>query len=360
MSWLWYHSALILAAAFAVIVFSFVIRGERARGLVISLSIVAAMLAVADIYFRAGDKPDLLVRTGPPEFEAVDELLGKRLPPPGPYRVSKKIRATGETIFDLVYTIDENGFRKTKGADPSADTVLFFGGSFTFAVGVEDGATYPSQFSNALNNRFHVINLGVGGYGPHQMLRMLDSGVTEAAVKGRVVRAYYFAIDHHIDRVAGIQPWDVDAPRYVLEDDGSLRSEGLYSEDWIVGLAFQLGQRGGLPAAVGRALNRLRIPPQARIALAEAVIQRSAELIKQKFDAELHCLFWAPDWSKDFSELAHRLREKRIVVLSISDFVADLRTPAVAILPGIENHPNAAFHARFGKALAAHYLATQN
>lgn len=358
MTWLWHHSALVMVAGIATIAFSFVIRGERARGLIICLSIVIGMLAAADVYFRAGDKPVLIVRTTTPEFDAVDGQLGVRPPPPGAYRVRKHVHGTGEQIFDVIYTIAENGFRKTGGADPAADTVLFFGGSFTFAVGVEDDETYPAQFSKALGHRFHVINMGLGGYGPHQMLRMLDSGIAERAAKGRVARAYYFAIDHHIDRVAGIQSWNINAPRYVLDEGGNLLSDGLYSQDGLVRLAYALDRKGGLPAAIGRAINGLRAPPQKRIDLAEAVIVRSAELVKQKFGAGLYCLFWAPHWSKDFSKLTDRLRARGVTVLPVSDFIADLTTPSVAILPGIENHPNATFHQHFGKALARHHLST--
>ncbi len=360
MTWFWYHSALALAAGIVAIALSFVIRSERTRGLLISFSIVIALLAASDLYFRAGDKPVLLVRTAPPEFHVDDQQLGRRLPPPGTYRVRKHVKATSETIFDLVYTIGENGFRKTKGADSAADTVLFFGGSFTFAAGVEDDETYPAQFSKALDHQFHIINMGFGGYGPNQMLRILDSGIAEAAVKGRVAKVYYLAISHHIDRASGIQPWDVTAPRYVLDEDGRLRSDGLFSQDRLVRLAFELDRKGGLPAALGRAINRLRAPPQARIDLAEAVIHRAAAFIKQKFDAELYCLFWAPEWSKDFSELGNRLKERGVTVLLVSDVVPDLTMEAVAILPGIEFHPNATFHERFGKGLARHHLSTPN
>src|SRR5262249_33581885 len=56
------------------------------------------------------------------------------------------------TIYDVKYSIDDNGVRKAL-LHQSGKPVFFFGCSFTFGVGVNDDETLPHQFSTISNLR---------------------------------------------------------------------------------------------------------------------------------------------------------------------------------------------------------------
>ncbi len=74
--------------------------------------------------------------------------------------------------FDVIYEMDENGFKKVP-SHPQADLqIFFFGDSFTFGHGVPNAQTFPNILSeHYFNTRVNVYNLGVMGYGFLQMYR---------------------------------------------------------------------------------------------------------------------------------------------------------------------------------------------
>src|ERR1700693_3080848 len=78
----------------------------------------------------------------------------------------------GSVIYDVKYSIDQHGLRKTPALESDKD-VFFFGCSFTFGDGVNDNDTLPTTFSHL--SGLHTLNFGVNGYGPHHMLRMLET-----------------------------------------------------------------------------------------------------------------------------------------------------------------------------------------
>lgn len=358
MIWHWTYSAVLLVGSLAAIAFSSHFRREWARGLLISFSIVIAMLAASDLYFRAGDRLDLTEKSYPPDYHTFEDDLGKRAPPPGPYHVVSRLRSTGDTVYDITYTIGEDGFRETDNVAPRAHAVVFFGGSYTYGEGVGDGETYPAQFSKALNHRSRVINAGFSGFGPHQMLRLLETGKVDAATKGPVVAAYYLMIDNHMNRAAGLHWWNLNSPRYILDTLGNIQLDGLHRDNRTASLLAELEIQGGLAGRIGRALAEILVPSDARVDVTAAIMGKSAALIRQKYGAELYCLFWGTHWSKEFALLADKLEERGIKVLRVADFVPDLSAAAVGVLPGVENHPSPAFNERLGSALARFHLST--
>lgn len=360
MTWQWAYSAAILAVSFAAIAFSFLLRGERARGLLISFSITFAMLAASDLYFRSQGKSDLFKLVHPPGYSSQGEILGRRPPPPGQYRLRAVTKISEETIYDVLVTIGQHRFRETRSPGPNEGTILFFGGSYTFGTGVADSETYPAQFSKELNDRYRVLNMGFAAYGPHQMLRILESGLADDAIERPVAGAYYLAIQNHSNRAAGLQRWNQFSPRYVLDDTGELYSDGLHADNSLVRLRSMSERQGGLPAVISLALTEALFPLDERIEITAAIIQRSADLVREKYGVELYCLLWDTRWAVDIPKLQSALQLRGVKTLRVSDFVEDLDAPTHRILPGIETHPNSAFHVRFGKALAAHYISTPN
>lgn len=84
---------------------------------------------------------------------------------------SKKYAPDNTIIYDVVYTIGEDGFRKTLG-DQSAK-INVFGGSFAFGEGLNDYETlsYFLKSEYGLSSK----NWGMHGYGMNQVLYLLEN-----------------------------------------------------------------------------------------------------------------------------------------------------------------------------------------
>ena len=80
---------------------------------------------------------------------------------PYPNRVVEAWKIVGsDRIYDVTYTIDSHGLRKTPGITASAaarSAFLFFGGSFTFGEGLNDDETLPYQFAKELRFTHPVV-----------------------------------------------------------------------------------------------------------------------------------------------------------------------------------------------------------
>jgi hypothetical protein len=114
-------------------------------------------------------------------------------------------RTDGEqTLYRATYSIDAYGRRVTPLEPPSnrPNFILFFGGSYTFGEGVNDDETMPFYVSQLAPN-YRSYNFGVGGYGPQQMLAMLQrDAVSEGIDESRGILLYTF-ISEHVDRAIG-------------------------------------------------------------------------------------------------------------------------------------------------------------
>jgi lysophospholipase L1-like esterase len=74
-----------------------------------------------------------------------------------------------------VANIDESGGRRTfSAAKPGSPTIVLFGDSFTFGVGVEDVETFASRIATGFP-QYRLINLGVPGSALVQQLEILKA-----------------------------------------------------------------------------------------------------------------------------------------------------------------------------------------
>ena len=103
-------------------------------------------------------------------------------PRPGKY-TSRKLTANNDVIYDVVYTIGSDGFRKDTSSD-TYDTYIY-GGSFTFGEGLNDNETISAILQNEYN--LSVKNMGIHGYGMHQALYNIKKGFTIERNNGVVI-----------------------------------------------------------------------------------------------------------------------------------------------------------------------------
>ena len=81
---------------------------------------------------------------------------------------------------------------------------FFFGDSFTYGEGVNDDETLPYLFEKLSGGRYRAYNLAFHGYGPQQMLRVIETGLLEKMVSDqRPLIVVYEALVQHIERAAG-------------------------------------------------------------------------------------------------------------------------------------------------------------
>ena len=224
----------------------------------------------------------------------VDDLVLGYGPAHGYVATSTK-QVDGAMVYDVTYTVDDVGRRVTPAPTVAGGPlVLFFGDSNTFGEGVEDAETLPSYVA-ALDPSATVFNYGFCGYGPQQMLAMLEAGRLDEVVRGRDVIGVYLFIDAHVARAVGSMmvttTWGANMPHYVLagatdvERRGSFRT-GRTWENWLYALACRYRTltrfRGDLPP--------LRDPHYALTAriMAKSAAELAARASSSRFYAVLH------------------------------------------------------------------------
>lgn len=303
----------------------------------------AAWLGVAALVLRPESGVEYFEGDRPVRLHVADADLGYA-PRPGA-RVRALRRSGGVVVFDATYTIGDDGWRTTPG-DPAGPPIVFFGCSYTFGQGVGDDETLPARVSAALGGTTHVESRAATGYGPHQMLRLLETGRAAIAPGTRVV---YQALGDHVRRVAGKTPWDDAGPRYVLDGDG-VRFAGPLHAPLLRPLriiAARLVKYGLLPVrAFGYDVDDDEHELFARIVVA------SAENVTRA-GGRFTVVFW--DDGPAEAALADRLETRGLEVWRMS-----------ALLPGVDRgplmisgdtHPGPELYRLLGAAIAARLAA---
>ena len=264
------------------------------------------------------------------KYTTPDKNLGWRHVPGVSAAVRKLVGDTA--IYDVRYTIDAQGNRIAP-AGPKGRTqgcAVFFGGSFTFGQGVNDSAAYPYQVGLRTAGKFRIMNLGVGGYGPHHMLAMLERGDVAASVSCKPSHVFHLALPHHVMRVAGKAVRG--GPVYALGSDGKLqwRRQSKFQMQLVrlANNANSLLQRSSLYRFLA---ERDALPSEADLSLYFAVLSRTNELAAAQWKgAELHILAWNihPWYSRDFKTFLAGLSKTGWRIHEITN-----------VLPGYDKEP---------------------
>ncbi len=140
-------------------------------------------------------------------------------------------KARSRLIYSVLYNLTPEGFRVTPQHPQAEEAVVFMGCSLTFGEGLEDEDTYPYKVSELLGDRYQVFNLGVSGYGTHQVVAMIENGyLDKIAKKYKKIHVFYLSIPAHALRNAGRSPWFRDGPAYEMTPGGDVSYGGSFSE----------------------------------------------------------------------------------------------------------------------------------
>ncbi len=149
-------------------------------------------------------------------WSSAEPIMGWGPDKPGAFH-DYRIAANGSTIYDATYTIDHNLLRKTLSCQ-KGPTIAFFGCSYTFGDGVNDNQTLPQNFSNLLDRKTRILNLGFTGYSPQQFLREEQTGRFDKVIGPNPKLFVFLTAVWHAERTACKAYWTPRAPHYALKD----------------------------------------------------------------------------------------------------------------------------------------------
>jgi len=159
---------------------------------------------------------------GRAQYWGEDEELGYKPRPSTLVRAHRKIN--GNLVYDTDYSFSSDSLRNTKSNKQSQCAFIFFGGSRVFGEGLPDIQTLPYQFSRKLNYNYNVANYAFHGYGPHQMLRVLETGNPDLSKSKSGVIFYLLNLDDR-ERISGNLEYIRRGPKYILKE-GELKYVG--------------------------------------------------------------------------------------------------------------------------------------
>lgn len=139
-----------------------------------------------------------------------------------------------KTVFDVTYNYDPL-YRRNVPNSPNTATekfVLFFGGSQTFGEGLSDSETIPARVQSSLRD-YRAYNYAYKGYGPHQMLKKLQTETLSNEVRETHGIAFYQYFGFHLQRVIGAMSYvswaGGGAPYYKIGSNDRLEHRGSFA-----------------------------------------------------------------------------------------------------------------------------------
>jgi hypothetical protein len=221
----------LLASAWAIAIAVMSRREPLRSGALLCSSVLFCLALVETCLYWVGRPQIIVTQTFPQAWRRNAPGLGS-LPMPNTATEFKEFIA-GRLIADVTYRIDASGLREIPAAvQGRPHRIVFFGCSFMFGHGVEEDQTLPYYFVREAKGSFAGYNFAGEGWGPHQMLREIETGFVRR-VAGAPDLAIYEAIPDHLRRVAGRAPWE-DGPKYALCRDAEACYAGPFHSAYYV------------------------------------------------------------------------------------------------------------------------------
>ncbi len=318
------------------------------RIVLINLAAVIVALVAYDVYWDMRNNRSLRATiasahdNGPFKGTALDDVFGYRRLPNFTRNEDRTIR--GEKIFDVTYTTNEHGLRISPpdvgGGD--IDCILFFGGSVTFGLGLEDHETVPFQVGLKLGGRVRVHNFAIGGYGAHQMLAALESTFLGEVVDCRPIAIIANVGRDHARRVGGRANWDRRGPRYKIDVAGNAVRAGNFNDPLESGFdRHEIFRRLEKSIAYRKLFRGLR--GEREIDLLIAIVDTSRRLAEATYpDSTFHVIYESNVDDDRSQQLLRAFRERGVPVHTYADISPedDLRGPRYRVHEK-DGHPSA-------------------
>lgn len=344
-------SAVLFVLSMVLVPFIWCTRSDWTR--VAMISIAAACLAIAAFEGYLGFQ-----RPGPDgmreEQQSImgyiheDGVLGYALN--GSIRVHSRRYFKQELIYDVIYTINSDGLRIVPPTREGQHKgcVVFLGDSFTFGDGVNDDETFPYQVGLKTEGQYSIYNFAMSGYGAHQMLALLQSGRIDRVLRCSPTQFVYWAIPSHVERTAGLVPWDRHGPRFELDANGNAVLAGHYDDPpHLLGVTLPRWIDFSLEHSFiwQRSFGTWRAVVPSDVELFVAVVAAAARVIKERYPSStFSVILWDAELREEarVALLAEKLHADGVRVLRETAAIPDLRTNffRYALSPH-DFHPNA-------------------
>ena len=343
-----YVSILWLAAG----VFFFFTADAIAQSWVLFAGILFFVLGILEAYFGGwfSKRPPQLLNysISDPSYFQPHAALGYG--PRKGIQVKARKNFGNQKLYDVVYSINHDGLRMGfEGGDNGRVAALFFGCSYTFGEGVNDDETLPYVFEERSQGRFKAVNLGFHGYGPQQMLAVLENELEKPIVGDhRPGYAIYQAITPHVHRCAGRVTFEKSGPRYVLDGNGEPAFTRPFNNK-LAGIFMSMLSRSHIAR---RFLTSTAEITSADIDLFVAIVRKSAEIFGERYGGVFYVLYWMYDKPWEI-EIVSKLTAKGIKVIDVREFLPDHITKKEKYRIPYDYHPNPLAYEKIAEYLLA-------
>jgi lysophospholipase L1-like esterase len=284
----------------------------------------------------------------PDGFFVTDPVAGYTIHPS--WNSRSTLTVGGKVVYDVTYGTDEFGRRRVPNAPRSpARTVVFFGCSLTFGVGLPDDQTLPALLQAHWADT-EVVNYAAGGYGTQQVLALLTERDLRKEVHAPVKLGVYVFFPDHVRRTIGSMAvyngWGAQMPHYVLESDHVVRHGNFTTGRLGTALLYEV--LGLSPLATAFGLDLPRGTTQAHLDLTARIIEEAAAAFRSNFPGSELLVLMHPSYPGLEKEMEDRLTRARVRYLDYSNRL-DVKDTTLYLLDG---HPSAK-----GNTMLADWLA---
>jgi hypothetical protein len=276
-----------------------------------------------------------------------------------------------EKVYDVIYTSNHYGLRisphdinQPATLPKDHKNLAFFGCSCTFGVGVDDNESWPYLVEEQSGGRYRAYNFALGGYGPHQMLRMLQTGFIDTVnMDKKPVGAIYFALTDHVARSAckyNYFTWDVNGPRYELNSSNELEYAGKFNDSLNSKITFWIFRKLAKSNLISNSywcknLLGWNINHRDKERCLKIILQ-SKKIVAEKYGGRFYVILWGyniwSDTSETYKYMLSTLIKYHIPVIESKDIFADdsLKNRDIYLIKHDE-HPNKLANEKIAKYL---------
>lgn len=251
-----------------------------------------------------------------------------------------------QILFDVKYGLDEKGRRfLPEPAGPVENNLLLFGCSFTFGHGLEDEQSWPFLLAWDLGPTWKVENYSANGYGPAQMLCLLENHMLEPPQAANRY-AIFLGIWHQLLR----NDFFLNGPHYVRDASGKPVQSGKPRYGKITNLGRIMNGSQLTREVVAFLTAGVAKDNQDFIQDYLAMLRLSAQLLASEYNTKLYVLLWP-----DLAWLQPDIERLGISCLQAKDMLPDWDEDEghkYRIHPLYESHPNAAAASLIAAGLA--------
>ncbi|MAZ44479.1 MAG: hypothetical protein CMF48_04820 [Legionellales bacterium] len=288
------------------------------------------------------------------DYFVADSVLGYMPPASSHKRAIYKLG--GYPIYDVYYTTDEHGLRVTEGNPNSHLNFIFLGCGMTFGEGLNDADTIANQFSHALGGQYKVLNYGVNGYGPHHILRLIESGKLQEKIENDIGSVYYETSPSHMVRSYVPVDWDLYGPHYTLARDGKeVKYLGHKNSDLTAAIIYWLSDHCHLFQLLRNQMTYwLQKDKESMMWLYLNMIKQTKKLVETSLQSEFKVVFWDEPFIVDGEDLTPYIIdffERESVSYTLASDIFHSQDYSGYVIP-YDGHPTARANKIIGQYLA--------